>query len=87
VNPEQIKAGHTYATVGGQQYRVLSMVCNGLLNKQIAFELNVSEATIKAHMTAILRKLGAHSRTQAVLLASKLTVDGRAPQLPLDDEE
>jgi DNA-binding NarL/FixJ family response regulator len=63
------------------------MVCNGLLNKQIAYELNVSEATIKAHMTAILRKLGAHSRTQAVLQAAKLSVDGRAPQLPHDEDD
>ena len=50
-----------------QQFRVLQMLGAGLLNKQIAFELGVSEATIKAHMTAILRKLGASNRTQAVL--------------------
>lgn len=63
-----------------QQFRVLGMVCTGLLNKQIAWELGVSEATIKAHMTAILRKLGAQSRTQAVLLAGRLTLEGaRAP--------
>jgi DNA-binding NarL/FixJ family response regulator len=49
--------------------------------------LNVSEATIKAHMTAILRKLGAHSRTQAVLLAGKLTVEGRASKLPVEEDE
>jgi DNA-binding NarL/FixJ family response regulator len=58
-----------------QQFRVLSMLGEGLLNKQIAYELSVSEATIKAHMTAILRKLGASNRTQAILLASKLSVD------------
>ena len=55
-----------------QQFRVLQMVSTGQLNKQIAHELNVSEATIKAHMTAILRKLGASNRTQAVLIASRL---------------
>ena len=69
------------------QYRVLGMVCNGLLNKQIGYELGVSEATIKAHMTAILRKLGAHSRTQAVLLAGKLTLEGRAATVPSSDED
>jgi DNA-binding NarL/FixJ family response regulator len=58
-----------------QQFRVLQMLGTGLLNKQIAYALNVSEATIKAHMTAVLRKLGANNRTQAVLLAGKLAVD------------
>lgn len=57
-----------------QQYRVLSMLSDGVLNKQIAFELNVSEATIKAHMTAIMRKLGVHSRTQAALVAQQLNI-------------
>ncbi len=58
-----------------QQFRVLMMLTEGLLNKQIAYELNVSEATIKAHVTAILRKLGVHSRTQAVIEASRLGVE------------
>lgn len=57
-----------------QQFRVLQMVSSGQLNKQIAYELNVSEATIKAHMTHIMRKLGASNRTQAVLIASKLGI-------------
>lgn len=69
-----------------QQFRVLSMLGAGLLNKQIAYELGVSEATIKAHMTAILRKLGASNRTQAILLASKLQVDpGQVPVLPEEE--
>lgn len=58
-----------------QQFRVLGMLARGLLNKQIAYDLGVSEATIKAHMTAILRKLGATNRTQAVLIAGKLAID------------
>ena len=58
-----------------QQFRVLQMLGTGLLNKQIGYELGVSEATIKAHMTAILRKLGASNRTQAILMAGKLAVD------------
>jgi DNA-binding NarL/FixJ family response regulator len=50
------------------------MLGEGLLNKQIGYELGVSEATIKAHMTAILRKLGASNRTQAVLIAGRLAL-------------
>lgn len=69
-----------------QQFRVLQMLCTGLLNKQIAWELGVSEATIKAHMTAILRKLGAHNRTQAVLLAGRLAVDPDSVQAPPEDQ-
>jgi len=48
------------------------MVCEGLLNKQIAYELSVSEATIKAHVTAIFRKLNVRTRTQAALLLQQL---------------
>ena len=68
-----------------QQFRVLQMLGTGLLNKQIGYQLGVSEATIKAHMSAILRKLGAHNRTQAVLLAGKLLVDPDAV-VTIDDE-
>ena len=58
-----------------QQFRVLMMLADGLLNKQIAFELDISEATVKAHMTAIFRKLDVSNRTQAVLLLNQLAVD------------
>lgn len=60
------------ATLTPQQVRVLMMLSEGRLNKQIAFELNVSEATVKAHVSAILQKLGVDSRTQAVIAASKI---------------
>lgn len=50
-----------------QQARVLDMLADGMLNKQIAHDLNVSEATIKAHVSAVLYKLGVESRTQAVI--------------------
>ncbi len=63
------------AALTPQQFRVLGMLARGLLNKQIAYDLGVSEATVKAHMTAILRKLGASNRTQAVLLAGRLALD------------
>ena len=55
-----------------QQYKVLCYLHEGLLNKQIAFELSISEATVKAHITAIFRKLEINNRTQAVLIASDL---------------
>jgi DNA-binding NarL/FixJ family response regulator len=60
------------ATLTPQQVRVLMMLGEGLLNKQIAFKLGVSEATIKAHVSAILQKLGVDSRTQAVIAISKI---------------
>jgi len=82
LDPEERQLAARIAELTPQQYRVLGMLCQGLLNKQIAYELQVSEATIKAHMTAVLRKLGAHSRTQAALLAGRLTLEGRAPELP-----
>ncbi len=60
------------STLTPQQVRVLMMLGEGLLNKQIAYRLNVSEATIKAHVSAILQKLGVDSRTQAVIAINKL---------------
>ncbi len=62
-----------------QQTRVLGMIAEGLLNKQIAYELGVSEATIKAHVSAVLQKLGVDSRTQAVIRLSRIGTD---PLLP-----
>jgi len=58
-----------------QQARVLTMLGEGLLNKQIAYELGVSEATIKAHVSAVLQKLDVDSRTQAVIRLSKIGAD------------
>jgi DNA-binding NarL/FixJ family response regulator len=59
------------ASLTPQQVRVLMMLSEGLLNKQIAYELGVSEATVKAHVSAILQKLGVETRTQAVIVVSK----------------
>lgn len=73
--PDERDAARRIATLTAQQFRVLSMLLAGLINKQIAAELDVSEATVKAHMTAILQKLGVSNRTQAVLLAQRLAVD------------
>jgi DNA-binding NarL/FixJ family response regulator len=68
-----LEIGQRMAQLTPQQFRVLGMLCAGLLNKQIGEDLQITEATVKAHMTAILRKLGAVNRTQAVLLAGRLT--------------
>jgi DNA-binding NarL/FixJ family response regulator len=66
-------------TLTPQQVRVLMMLSEGMLNKQIAYELSVSEATVKAHVSAILQKLGVDSRTQAVIAAAKIEL-GQWPQ-------
>jgi DNA-binding NarL/FixJ family response regulator len=68
------------ASLTPQQVRVLMMLSAGLLNKQIAYELGVSEATVKAHVSAILQKLGVESRTQAVIAAAKIE-SGQWPQI------
>jgi DNA-binding NarL/FixJ family response regulator len=70
------------STLTPQQVRVLMMLGEGLLNKQIAFKLGVSEATIKAHVSAILQKLGVDSRTQAVIAISKIGGPGDWSRLP-----
>lgn len=73
--PPEVQAGRVardsfsdrLATLTAQQQRVLEMLTEGMLNKQIAIDLSISEATVKAHITAILRKLGVSTRTQAVI--------------------
>jgi DNA-binding NarL/FixJ family response regulator len=60
------------ATLTPQQIRVLMMLSDGLMNKQIAYELSISEATVKAHVSSILQKLDVDSRTQAVIAASRI---------------
>lgn len=60
------------ASLTQQQYKILMMFAEGMLNKQIAYDLNVSEATIKAHATAIFKKLNVRNRTQAVITLNEL---------------
>ncbi|KZN51979.1 response regulator transcription factor [Pseudoalteromonas luteoviolacea] len=75
LNGEDRELAQQIASLTPQQYKVLQYLHEGLLNKQIAYELNISEATVKAHITAIFRKLGVYNRTQAVLIASKLQLE------------
>lgn len=59
------------SSLTNQQARILHFLCQGKLNKQIAYDLSIAETTVKAHVTAIMRKLGVQSRTQAVLIANQ----------------
>lgn len=72
-DPEISRLRDRLATLTPQQIRVLMMLSEGLLNKQIAYQLGVSEPTIKAHVSAILQKLGVESRTQAVIAAARIS--------------
>jgi DNA-binding NarL/FixJ family response regulator len=62
-----------------QQARILQLICEGQMNKQIAYELSIAETTVKAHVTAIMRKLGVLSRTQAVLIAQEANFNSLLP--------
>ena len=75
---DEARIAAALATLTPHQFRVLMMLGEGLLNKQIAFQLGVSEATIKAHVTAILRKMKVNNRTQAVLAVQRLRTDSPA---------
>jgi DNA-binding NarL/FixJ family response regulator len=63
-----------------QQTRILQLICEGKLNKQIAYDLTIAETTVKAHVTAIMRKLGVQSRTQAVLIAGEASFSSLLPE-------
>lgn len=77
---EELEANHEQmaerlATLTPAQLRVLELISEGMLNKQIAYELDISETTVKAHVSAILRKLNVVSRTQAVIVARALSYE------------
>ncbi|MES2844430.1 MAG: response regulator transcription factor [Pseudomonadota bacterium] len=63
-----------------QQAKILQLICEGMLNKQIAYEVSIAETTVKAHVTAIMRKLGVQSRTQAVLIAQEASFSSLMPE-------
>ncbi|MCY4177661.1 MAG: response regulator transcription factor [Endozoicomonadaceae bacterium] len=74
---QSAKSGQTasgIASLTPQQFRILSMVGEGLLNKQIAHELAITEATVKAHLTTLFKKLGVRNRTQAVIALKTLEI-------------
>lgn len=77
-NPQQhedLDLAARIAQLTQQQYKVLYYLTEGWLNKQIAYDLHISEATVKAHMTAIFRKLGVTNRTQVVIQAQRLQLE------------
>ena len=74
VTDEEAEFANKMAALTTAQYRVLYLLHEGFLNKQIAFELAITEATVKAHITAIFRKLGVSNRTQAVLLVERFNL-------------
>jgi len=76
--PEVADLLHRLQTLTPQQSRVLGMLAEGLLNKQIAYELGLAENTVKVHVTAILKKLECVSRTQAAVLVKALEPEGDA---------
>lgn len=71
---------HRAASLTPKELRVLAGIATGKLNKQIAYDLDVTEKTVKAHVTTILRKLGCHSRTQAAVIASQLALTPPPPE-------
>jgi DNA-binding NarL/FixJ family response regulator len=75
VTHEQRAIADKVSELTPKQFQVLTLLQGGLLNKQIAFDLNVTEATVKAHISAIFKKFGVNTRTQAVLLVEKLQHD------------
>ena len=72
---EDARLAEQLAQLTPQQFRVLLYIADGLLNKQIAYELGLAENTVKVHVAAILRKLECNSRTQAAVLVKSLDQD------------
>ncbi len=83
LDSEEAEIAAALSSLTPHQFRVLMMLGEGLLNKQIAYQLGVSEATIKAHVTAILRKMHVNNRTQAVLAVERL----RTSTLPVAETD
>jgi DNA-binding NarL/FixJ family response regulator len=81
---EQMALARQLMSLTRQQLVVLKMMREGKLNKQIAFEIGLSETTIKSHVSEILRKLHVISRTQAVLKLTKIDFESIAGKLDAD---
>ncbi len=76
---EREEARDLMAGLTPQQMRILAMIRHGKANKQIAYEMSLAEASVKAHITALLRRLGVQNRTQAALLARRAGDGADAP--------
>lgn len=76
LSSSEISASRRIATLTPQQFRIASLLAAGMLNKQIAWDLGISEATVKVHMSMILRKLNVQNRTQVALLIQAVDFDG-----------
>ncbi|MFA4892520.1 response regulator [Brevundimonas sp.] len=74
-DPVSVELEHRIASLTPSQLKILTGLQQGRLNKQIAFDLGVTEATIKAHLTGVFRKLGVQNRTQAVIASRSLALD------------
>ncbi len=75
VDREVGEVAEKVASLTPHQFRVFTLVCEGLLNKQIAYELNVSENTIKSHLANIFRKFNVRKRTNLIVLGNMLNVE------------
>jgi DNA-binding NarL/FixJ family response regulator len=79
LSQEDAELAARMAQLTPHQFKTLLYLADGLLNKQIAQEMGVTEHTVKVHVTAILKKLGCHSRTQVAVLVRNLEADGGLP--------
>ena len=77
-SPTDSDLAQRLARLTAQQFRVLALIAEGLLNKQIADRLDVQERTVKAHVSAIFEKLGVRNRTQASVLLRELALSDPA---------
>jgi DNA-binding NarL/FixJ family response regulator len=78
MNDQDFVSGSSSPCLTPMQSKILDGVCSGRLNKRIAFDLGITEATVKAHMTALMRKLDVHNRTQVVLAAQAMRLSDDA---------
>jgi len=78
IRDEEISIAETVASLTPQQFRVFTFLSEGMLNKQIAYEMDVAEGTVKAHVTGILKKFGAYSRSHLIIAAQKLEAEEAA---------
>lgn len=85
LNEAEANAARRIGQLSPQQYRIATMLAAGRLNKQIAWDLGITEATVKVHMSTILRKLGAQNRTQVALLMQLLNFDRALADAPAVD--